>query len=88
MPRKRITAHLRAARTCNSVLTSLLMYANRDSATEQLEQAIRQQRVEALLAAERTAGRTSDRPFARPRRPVGTRGWPAKPAGPNQDKAL
>jgi hypothetical protein len=66
MPRKRIAAHLRAARTCNTVLTSLMTYRNRDSAIEQLEHEIREQRIAALLAGEQAVGQTSDRPFTRP----------------------
>src|SRR4051812_3741261 len=66
MPRNRIAAHLRAARTCNTVLTSLMTYRNRDSAIEHLEQDIREQRIAALVAAEQAAGQTSDRPFTRP----------------------
>lgn len=55
MPRTRVAAHLRAARTCNAVLTSLLVYGRRDFAIERLEQHIRRERVAALLAAERAA---------------------------------
>ena len=55
MPRQRVAAHLRAARTCNAVLSSLLIYRGRDRAIASLEQQIRRERVRALLAAERAA---------------------------------
>ena len=63
MPKHHVSDHVRAASTCNSILSCLMVYPARDGAIETLERRIRVDRVAALLAAQREV-RDTPRPVA------------------------